>query len=42
MDHQRVGTYRTPRFNYGATVTCAIRGQVQIVGPSNGRIAWPK
>jgi hypothetical protein len=37
-----VGTYRTPRFKYGATVTCAIRGEVQIVGLSNGRIPWPK
>src|ERR1019366_1111959 len=37
-----LGTYRTPRFKYGATVTCASRGQVQVVGLSNGRIAWPK
>jgi len=37
-----LGTYRTPRFKYGDVATCAIRGQVKIVGLSNGRIQWPK
>ena len=27
-----LGTYRTPRFEYGTVVTCAIRGPVKIVG----------
>jgi len=34
--------YCTLRFKYGDTVTCAIRGPVEIVGLSNGRIQWPK
>ena len=37
-----LGKYRTPRFKYGATVTCAIRGPVKIMGLSDGRIPWPK
>src|SRR5687767_14165610 len=35
------GTYRTPRFRYGAKVACAVRGEVEIVGLSNARIPWP-
>lgn len=37
-----IGKYRTPRFKYGDVVTCAILGEVRIVGLTNGRIAWPK
>jgi hypothetical protein len=37
-----LGSYRTPRFKYGAVVTCAIGGPVKIVGLSSGRIQWPK
>jgi hypothetical protein len=39
-----LSTHRTPRFKfkYDAMVTCAIRGQVQIVGLSNIPIPWPK
>jgi hypothetical protein len=37
-----LGTYRTPRFTYGDAVVWVIRGEVQIVGLSNGRIPWPK
>ena len=35
------GPYRTPRFRYGAAVFCEVRGEVQIVGLSKGRIPWP-
>ena len=37
-----LGTYRTPRFKYGAVVTCALRGPVKIVGLTAARIPWPK
>jgi hypothetical protein len=37
-----LGKYRTPRFRYGAVVTCAIRGKVKIVALTDGRIPWPK
>jgi hypothetical protein len=35
------GPYRTPRFRYGATVFCEMRGYIEIVGLSTGRIPWP-
>ena len=35
------GTYRTPRFRIGAKVTCQVRGELRIVGVSEGRIPWP-
>jgi hypothetical protein len=35
------GTYRTPRFRYGVKVTCALRGQIEIIGLSDARIPWP-
>ena len=37
---QLLGTYRTPRFKLGQMVTCAIRGDVVIVGISDAPIAW--
>jgi hypothetical protein len=37
-----LGKYRTPRFKHGDVVTCAIRGEVKIVGITNARIPWPK
>ena len=37
-----LGRYRTPRFHYGDVVTCALRGDMKIVGLSNARIPWPK
>jgi hypothetical protein len=37
-----LGKYRSPRFKYGDVVTCAIRGEVKIVGITNARIPWPK
>jgi hypothetical protein len=37
-----LGKYRTPRFRYGDVVTCAILGDVRIVGLTNARIPWPK
>jgi hypothetical protein len=40
--HQlRFGSYATPRFRYGSTVTDACRGKVVIVAISNSRIPWP-
>jgi hypothetical protein len=35
------GTYRTPRFRLGATVTCEVRGELRIVGVTDARIPWP-
>ena len=35
------GPYRTPRFRLGALVRCQVRGEVKIVGLSDGRIPWP-
>jgi hypothetical protein len=34
------GPYRTPIFKYGDVVICDVRGQVEIVGLSGGRIPW--
>jgi hypothetical protein len=33
------GPYRTPRFRYGDVVFCEMRGEVKIVGLTNGPIA---
>jgi hypothetical protein len=33
--------YRTPRFRIGDIVTCSVRGEVTIVGISDGKIPWP-
>jgi len=39
--HQlRFGPYRTPRFKYGARVECEVRGEVTIIGLSDGPIPW--
>ncbi len=35
------GPYKAPRFRYGQVVSCAVRGEVVIVGLSAGRIPWP-
>jgi hypothetical protein len=35
------GPYRTPVFKYGDVVICDMRGQVEIVGLSGGRIPRP-
>jgi hypothetical protein len=35
------GTYRTPRFRIGATVECAVRGELTIKGVTDARIPWP-
>jgi hypothetical protein len=35
------GPYGTPVFKYGEVVICDMRGQVEIVGLSGGRIPWP-
>jgi len=43
-DHRhrlRRGSYATPRFRYGSTVTDACRGDVLIAAMSNGRIPRP-
>lgn len=37
----RFGPYRTPRFRYGAKVQDEVRGEVKIVGMTDGRIPWP-
>ena len=35
------GPYKTPRFRIGQTVVDASRGEVTIVGVTDGRIPWP-
>jgi hypothetical protein len=35
------GPYRMPQFRYGAKVQDEVRGEVTIVGLTNGRIPWP-
>ena len=35
------GPYQTPRFRYGQRVQCAIRGELIVVGITDGRIPWP-
>ena len=37
----RFGPYKTPRFRYGKIASCEVRGEVRIVGLSEGRIRWP-
>jgi hypothetical protein len=34
--------YNTPRFKYGAVVTCAIGGVVKVIGLAAAPISWPK
>jgi hypothetical protein len=36
-----LGTYRTPRFRYGRTVRCEVRGEVEVVGLHEAPIPWP-
>src|SRR4051812_14020009 len=36
-----LGTYRTPRFKSGNTVTCEVRGEVTVTGLANARTPWP-
>src|SRR5262245_61849788 len=36
-----LGKYKTPRFRYGRTVFCEVRGEVTICGLSDARIPWP-
>jgi hypothetical protein len=35
------GSYRAPRFRYGRTVWCAVRGEVEVVGLHEAPIPWP-
>jgi len=35
------GPYRAPKFRYGAKVFDEVRGEVEIVGLTDGRIPWP-
>ena len=35
------GPYQTPAFDYGDTVQCAIRGEVEAVGLTDAPIPWP-
>ncbi len=42
-DHLRLlGKYRTPRVRVGRFVRCLIRGEVKVVGFTDGPIPWPK
>ncbi len=36
-----LGKYRTPRFRYGHTVLCEVRGEVVITGLTDAPIPWP-
>jgi hypothetical protein len=35
------GSYATPAVRYGDTVTCALRGEVTLVGLREAPIPWP-
>jgi hypothetical protein len=35
------GTYRTSQCRLGAKVACQVRGELRIVGITDGRIHWP-
>lgn len=35
------GPYRTPRYRLGQKVVCEARGDVTIVGTTDGKIPWP-
>jgi hypothetical protein len=43
VDHfkLRYGPYKTPRFRYGRTVECLMRGKVKITGLTDAPIPWP-
>jgi hypothetical protein len=43
VDHfkLRFGPYKTPRFRYGQTATCLMRGKVKITGLTDAPIPWP-
>jgi hypothetical protein len=41
MPPRLLGTYRTPRFRIGQTVSCEVNGPVVIVGISDAPIPWP-
>jgi hypothetical protein len=36
-----LGTYETPRFNYGCKILCEVRGELTITGLSDAPIPWP-
>ena len=36
-----LGKYRTPRVRIGRFVRCLIRGEVEVVGFTDGAIPWP-
>jgi hypothetical protein len=35
------GPYTTPTFSYGDVVMCEVRGEVTLVGLTDGRVPWP-
>ena len=39
--YRLLGRYRTPRFRYGKTVWCEVRGEVEVVGLHEAPIPWP-
>jgi hypothetical protein len=39
--YRLLGTYRTPRFRYGDTTHCEVRGELVLVGLSTAPIPWP-
>jgi hypothetical protein len=39
--HVLLSSYKTPRFKYGNTVQCEVRGEVVVVGLSDAPIPWP-
>lgn len=39
--HHLLGTYKAPRFRYGSTTLCEVRGEVVFAGLTNARIPWP-
>jgi hypothetical protein len=36
-----LGHYKAPRFRVGQVVRCEVRGEVRVVGVSEGLVSWP-
>ena len=37
----RFGPYRTPRFRYGGTLRCELRGELVVTGLTDAPVPWP-
>jgi hypothetical protein len=39
--YRLLGRYQTPRFRYGRSVWCEVRGEVEVVGLHEAPVPWP-